>query len=337
MEKKSEHSLQFKINDENKYGSEAISPLSLCLAHYPLNVVLQHPPGVMSGYHWHGHMEINIPFDDDVEYLFNGKPVIIKANHIALFWASVPHRLVNLNGCTKMAVIDVPVHQFLAWTLPQKLINHITHGVVVESQHPNLVSLFEIQRWERELALSDVNRQQLVHDEIQLMVKRIAFDGWTLRLEQGYDIGNNLPHSSKYSQHYVSLMLDYIANHYNDALTVSDVATAVGLNTNYAMGLFQSVMQLTIKQYILMMRINHAKALLSDTDKTMLDISLTVGFNAISRFYDNFQKYTGVSPLNYRKLSRANSQWQAQGLNPLTQTIKGASDGKSLLLPDASL
>lgn len=101
-------------------------------------------------------------------------------------------------------------------------------------------------------------------------------------------------------------MLNYIGTNFNQSITVSQVASAVGLNVNYAMGLFQSVMQLTIKQYITMMRINHAKALLSDTDKTMLDVSLTAGFNSLSRFYENFQKYTGFSPMNYRKQLRGN-------------------------------
>ena len=99
-------------------------------------------------------------------------------------------------------------------------------------------------------------------------------------------------------------MLNYIAEHFNEAITVAQVAGAVGLNSNYAMGIFQSIMKLTIKQYITTMRINHAKALLSDTDKTMLDISLTAGFNSLSRFYDNFQKHTGLSPMSYRKQVR---------------------------------
>jgi transcriptional regulator GlxA family with amidase domain len=37
-------------------------------------------------------------------------------------------------------------------------------------------------------------------------------------------------------------------------------------------------MQQTMKQYITAMRINHVRALLSDTDKTILDIALTAGF-----------------------------------------------------------
>ncbi len=62
-------------------------------------------------------------------------------------------------------------------------------------------------------------------------------------------------------------MLGFIAENYDQALTINDVAEHVKLNANYAMGIFQRVMQLTMKQYITAMRINHVRALLSDTDK----------------------------------------------------------------------
>ncbi|TNH03268.1 transcriptional regulator MelR [Testudinibacter sp. TR-2022] len=330
MKKTMLQTTRFKAVDGDTFGSESISPLALYSDNQPLRVNLQYPPAAMPGYHWHGHMEINIPFDDDVDYIFNGHNVTIKANHITLFWASVPHRVVDCRQCKAMAVLDVPVHLFLSWPLPQDLINHITHGMIIQSLNPDLVSQFEVARWEKELKMPTLSRQQLVYDEIELMIKRIALDGWQLLLEKVYE-PNGQQKSSKHTQHYVSLMLDHIASHYSKSLTVSDVASAVGLNTNYAMGLFQSVMQLTIKQYITMMRINHTKALLSDTDKTMLDISLTAGFNSISRFYDNFQKYTGFSPTHYRKMIRSNDKWLSQGFNPTEQPKKGASNGEALI------
>ncbi|RZY28603.1 AraC family transcriptional regulator [Escherichia coli] len=89
---------------------------------------------------------------------------------------------------------------------------------------------------------------------------------------------------------------------------MTDVAEHVKLNANYAMGIFQRVMQLTMKQYITAMRINHVRALLSDTDKSILDIALTAGFRSSSRFYSTFGKYVGMSPQQYRKLSQQRRQ-----------------------------
>jgi AraC-like DNA-binding protein len=51
--------------------------------------------------------------------------------------------------------------------------------------------------------------------------------------------------------------------------------------------------------------------LLSDTDKTILDIALTAGFGSSSRFYSTFQKYVGMPPQKYRKLSQLRRQQHA--------------------------
>lgn len=99
-------------------------------------------------------------------------------------------------------------------------------------------------------------------------------------------------------------MLEFIAANCDKQLTVDAIAEHVKLNPNYAMGIFHRVMQLTMKQYITAMRINHVRALLSDTDKTILDIATIAGFRSSSRFYSSFHKYVGMPPQQYRKLSQ---------------------------------
>ena len=75
------------------------------------------------------------------------------------------------------------------------------------------------------------------------------------------------------------------------------------LNPNYAMGVFQRVMQQTMKQYITAMRINHVRALLSDTDKTIRILPLPPVF-APAAAYSTFTRYVGMPPQQYRKLSQ---------------------------------
>lgn len=85
-----------KVVIQDKYSSEtvSVSPLSLYSSYEKIDIELR-PPHSMPGYHWHGQVEVNIPFGDDVEYIINGSPVVVKAGSIGLFWASVPHRLTN--------------------------------------------------------------------------------------------------------------------------------------------------------------------------------------------------------------------------------------------------
>jgi len=139
------------------------------------------------------------------------------------------------------------------------------------------------------------------------MLKRFSLSGWqpVLVNKTSRTHKNSV---SRHAQFYVSQMLEFIADNYDQALTINDVAEHVKLNANYAMGIFQRVMQLTLKQYITAMRINHVRALLSDTDITVLDVALTAGFRSSSRFYSTFARYVGMSPQQYRKLSQQRRQ-----------------------------
>ncbi|MGY5957921.1 transcriptional regulator MelR [Kosakonia sp. BK9b] len=284
-------------------------PLSLYSEYQRMEIELR-APHAMSASHWHGQVEVNVPFDGDVEYLINNEVVRIKQGYITLFWACTPHQLTRPGDCKQMAIFNLPMHLFLSWPLDRELINHVTHGMVIKSLAAQQLSAFEVQRWQNELNSANEQLRQLAIDEIALMLKRFSLSGWQPILvnKTSRTHKNSV---SRHAQFYVSQMLEFIALNYDQVLTIDAIAEHVKLNPNYAMGIFQRVMQLTMKQYITTMRINHVRALLSDTDKTILDIALTAGFGSSSRFYSTFQKYVGMPPQKYRKLSQLRRQQSA--------------------------
>ncbi|XCW74867.1 transcriptional regulator MelR [Kosakonia cowanii] len=284
-------------------------PLSLYSEYQRMEIELR-APLAMPASHWHGQVEVNVPFDGDVEYLINNEVVRIKQGYITLFWACTPHQLTRPGNCTQMAIFNLPMHLFLSWPLDRELINHVTHGMVIKSLAAQQLSAFEVQRWQHELNSDNEQLRQLAIEEIALMLKRFSLSGWQPILvnKTSRTHKNSV---SRHAQFYVSQMLEFIAVNYDQVLTINAIAEHVKLNPNYAMGIFQRVMQLTMKQYITAMRINHVRALLSDTDKTILDIALTAGFGSSSRFYSTFQKYVGMPPQKYRKLSQLRRQQHA--------------------------
>ena len=292
------------------YEKKTRSPLALYSEYQRMDIELR-APLAMTYSHWHGQVEVNVPFDGDVEYLINDEVVKVKQGYITLFWACTPHQLTNPGHCKQMAIFNLPMHLFLSWPLDRELINHVTHGMVIKSLAAQQLSVFEVQRWQHELNSVNEQVRQLAIDEIALMLKRFSLSGWqpVLGNKTSRTQKNSL---SRHSQFYVSQMLEFIAGHCDKVLTVNAIAEYVKLNPNYAMGIFQRVMQLTMKQYITAMRINHVRALLSDTDKTILDIAIIAGFRSSSRFYSTFNKYVGMPPQQYRKLSQQRREHQEQ-------------------------
>jgi transcriptional regulator GlxA family with amidase domain len=49
-------------------------------------------------------------------------------------------------------------------------------------------------------------------------------------------------------------------------------------------------------------RIDDAKRLLTETERSVLDVAVSTGFNARSSFYKAFKQFADVTPSKYRRL-----------------------------------
>lgn len=95
------------------YEKKSRSPLALYSEYQRMDVELR-APLAMTYSHWHGQVEVNVPFDGDVEYLFNDEVVKSKQGFITLFWACTPHQLTDAGHCKQMAIFNLPMHLFLS-------------------------------------------------------------------------------------------------------------------------------------------------------------------------------------------------------------------------------
>lgn len=65
---------------------------------------------------------------------------------------------------------------------------------------------------------------------------------------------------------------------------------------------FKKCFQRSFKSYIDELRFNHAKNLLATTHLSILDISLSVGYNSSSHFIHKFKQLSGITPLQFRNI-----------------------------------
>ena len=92
----------------------------------------------------------------------------------------------------------------------------------------------------------------------------------------------------------------YISQNFSRNLTLDEVADHVHLNPSYFSTLFKQSTGSSFKEYLNMVRIEESKRLLSNTDYSIIDISLATGFEDQSYFSKVFKKYTGLTPKQYR-------------------------------------
>ncbi|HMJ13063.1 MAG TPA: AraC family transcriptional regulator [Polyangiaceae bacterium] len=86
-------------------------------------------------------------------------------------------------------------------------------------------------------------------------------------------------------------------------VNLEDAASQVGLSPFHFLRVFRGVLGVTPHQYLVRTRLRHAARLLS-TDAPITDIAYGVGFGDLSNFVRTFHRAAGVSPRQFRKLSR---------------------------------
>jgi len=108
------------------------------------------------------------------------------------------------------------------------------------------------------------------------------------------------------SSHYFILkkVVEYIQNNIQENLNLKRLSEFSGLSPNYLHMLFTKTMNITINDYITMLRIEKAKGCLVTTDSSVSQIALECGFENIPYFSYVFKRKVNVSPSQFRKKYR---------------------------------
>jgi AraC-like DNA-binding protein len=89
--------------------------------------------------------------------------------------------------------------------------------------------------------------------------------------------------------------------HRNEDLSLRRLARRLGLPDRQVSNAINRVRGMSVSQFVNDFRIQEACTLLSATDKTVLEVSLTAGFATKSNFNREFLRVTGQSPSRWRK------------------------------------
>ncbi len=96
-------------------------------------------------------------------------------------------------------------------------------------------------------------------------------------------------------------MLYYIHVHYNEKLSLSDIAKAGQLSRSETCRYFQRIVKQSPLSYVTDYRIQRSLILLQDPDANVTDVGYQVGFNSTSYFIAKFRRHIGMTPLAYKK------------------------------------
>src|SRR6266568_1596182 len=211
--------------------------------------------------HRHNEVELNFLERGSITYLFGKQKIVVSAGQLIVFWAIMPHFILEAVPETTLHWLTLPPGRFL--------------------------------QWHQDLQVQWHDYERVILLEVEARLRRIAQPMPSQPSLLTQPKTTRLPRS-------VEAMICLITEHYMEPLQLGQIAQAVGLHPGYATDLFRKTFGITIMDYLAQHRIAHAQRLLATTNRTVLDIAMEVGFISASRFYATFQKITGQSPRAYR-------------------------------------
>jgi AraC family transcriptional regulator len=91
---------------------------------------------------------------------------------------------------------------------------------------------------------------------------------------------------------------------FNEPLTLTGIAGEVGIHPVHLARVFRYYYQQTVGEYVRHLRIEYARRELSATNKPLSEIALSAGFSSQSHFSTVFKRQVGLTPAEYRRISR---------------------------------
>ncbi|MNG13224.1 Bifunctional transcriptional activator/DNA repair enzyme AdaA [compost metagenome] len=102
----------------------------------------------------------------------------------------------------------------------------------------------------------------------------------------------------------VSLIEQYIHEHYAKDLGLEQIAEEMGVSVKYVSRVFKDKKDEYLTDYINQVRIEKAKEMLVQTDLRVTEIAVIVGIHSRTTFLRVFKKVEGISPNEYRTLHK---------------------------------
>jgi len=263
---------------------------------FGFNSGLLSPVQPMGEIHFHHEVELNYLFRGRVTYLQRGGMHELTPHRLAVFWGSTPHNLVSADPDTEMAWITVPLSWIWMWELPEKFTQMLMEGHWWLAPKSGMDHRFPIRAWVEEMAGATPLRQRALFLELQACLLWMAEHSKLCSTHRQSALaaqGEHLRH--------IETMARYMTEQFREDLNIAAIAAAAGLHPNYAMPLFRQHCGITIRNYLVQLRLAHAQRLILTTNQKMIDVALASGFHSLSSFYEAFSKVVKETPQAFRK------------------------------------
>ena len=159
-------------------------------------------------------------------------------------------------------------------------------------------------QWQSEILqiLEQIYHLQSEKEAEQLHIFSLVIQLWNLlyhHLEPSYD--PSILHHPNHKQARLQIMMQFIHDHYQEFISLDDIAASASICKSGALRIFQTGIQISPVSYLIQYRLAKAASLLSDTQKSVSSVAAETGFASSGYFCRKFRERYKMTPNEYRK------------------------------------
>ncbi len=251
-------------------------------------------PRYQMPYHWHPEYEIIRILDGSFQLTVDGFATHANQGDILFIQGGMPHGGVPEDCIYECLVFDMRLllsNNKLCNKQIQRIINQ---EVTIHLQHHNGPDLLKETARDLFCAMGECK------PGYEFITQGTLFKLIGMLLEARAYTVNTEPSASSQQIKRFKDVLNYIEEHYTDAISLEDMASAACLSPRYFCRFFRKMTQYTPTEYLNYYRIEAACEQLAEMKYSITEVALNCGFNDISYFIKSFRKAKGVTPKQYK-------------------------------------
>ena len=239
--------------------------------------------------HTHNHWEIIVILKGTLKHTINGMQENISKGYACLIRPTDTHRLDRLHNETDVEIITFAFSESAADTLfnlYQKQFNALP-----EREPCNFFLDSTFLDSLRSQALTAQSTHKEIFEQISLLISHqllLQLFLQTATQNQAYP-------------NWLNEFLQFLHNPECFRKSAKELAERSPYSYPHLSRIFKQYLGKTLNEHLTELKMLYAKRLLSSTSKSILDISLDLGYDSVSSFNHNFKAATDFTPLQYRK------------------------------------
>lgn len=253
-------------------------------------------------WHWHSAFEVVCLTSGTLEYRTPERSVLLRQGDAAFVNAGVLHscRTDDPNSCEYYThLFDM---HFLSGTFgsvfEEKYFQPIVRSGALPLWHIRPDTRLRMQMIDAALEAVELSRTEPEGYEFDLREALCRF--WRGLLADTAEVRAGTPLRSNPDDERMKLMMGFVQEHCGEKLTLEDIAASASISARECTRCFRRSIDMTPVSYLTQCRVRAAAKLLSETAKSVLEISEECGFSSPSYFSRVFREIVGCTPKSYR-------------------------------------